>query len=147
MWKYLAVQGLLFFLFFQPDLVSLRAARILLIMIALAAVEMTLLYAAMDPFVWLLYCFEIFLTYYMAQKALRWVSANRQKMREEVRSIEDNMKILSNEMEGKNSNIDTLQQEINHISHIYDKVKEMSRSLEFLDAFVDLSEVLMENFS
>ena len=147
MWKYLAIQGILFFLFFQPALVAIRAMRVFLISIAIFAMVTSYLYASMDPFAWVLYCFGISLTYLMAQKALRWVSVNRQMMREEVGAIDATSKNFANEVAGKNARIQELQSEIYQVSHIYDKVKEMSRALEFLDLFVDLSEVLMENFS
>ena len=147
MWKYLAIQGILFFLFFQPDLVAMRAARVLLIVIGIFAMVTSYLYAGMDPFAWLLYCLGISLTYLMAQKALGWVSVNRQQMREELASTKAESEEINSVLEERNSRIEILQDQINRVSHIYDKVKEMSRALDLLDVFVYLSEILMEDFS
>lgn len=146
MWKYLAIQGLLFFLFFQPDLVGSLLIRVFLIIVAVTSMITTLLYGDMDPFVWVLYCIAIILTYLTAQKALRWVSVNRQQMREELQYIQMEVKEHVTLLSEKNRQVDLLQSEISHVAHIYDKIKEMSRSLDFLDAFVTLSELLIDNF-
>lgn len=146
MWSYLAIQGLLFFLFFQPDLVSSRLARVVLVAVGVLAVVASYLFAGMDPFVWILYAVGVWLTYRMAQKALRWVAVNRQNMREEITVIEAKSRDYNREVAERDARVKVMQDEINQVSHMYDKVKEMSRALEFLDVFVDLSEVLMENF-
>jgi len=146
MWSYLAIQGLLFFLFFQPDLVSSRAVRVLLVAVGVLAIISSYLFADMDPFVWILYALGIALTYRMAQKALRWVAVNRQNMREEITVIEAKSRDYNREVAERDARVKTLQDEINQVSHMYDKVKEMSRALEFLDVFIDLSEVLMGSF-
>lgn len=146
MWTYLAIQGLLFFLFFQPDLVSSRVVRVMLVAVGLLAIVSSYLFASMDPFVWILYTLGIALTYRMAQKALRWVAVNRQNMREEITVIEAKSRDYNREVAERDARVKALQDEINQVSHMYDKVKEMSRALEFLDVFVDLSEVLMGSF-
>ncbi|MBP9733700.1 MAG: hypothetical protein KBD07_04930, partial [Candidatus Omnitrophica bacterium] len=146
MWTYLAIQGLLFFLFFQPDLVSSRSARVLLVAIGILAIISAYLFAGMDPFVWILYALGIALTYRMAQKALRWVAVNRQNMREEITVIEAKSRDYNREVAERDERVSVLQSEIAQVSHMYDKVKEMSRALEFLDVFIDVSEVLMSTF-
>lgn len=146
MWTYLAIQGLLFFLFFQPDLVSSRSARVLLVAIGVLAIISAYLFAGMDPFVWILYALGIALTYRMAQKALRWVAINRQNMREEITVIEAKSRDYNREVAERDERVSVLQNEIAQVSHMYDKVKEMSRALEFLDVFIDVSEVLMSTF-
>lgn len=146
MWSYLAIQGLLFFLFFQPDLVSSRPVRVMLVAIGTLAIVSSYLFAGMDPFVWLMYALGIALTYRMAQKALRWVAVNRQNMREEITVIEAKSRDYNREVADRDQRVKALQDEINQVSHMYDKVKEMSRALEFLDVFVDLSEILMGSF-
>ncbi len=146
MWSYLAIQGLLFFLFFQPDLVSSRLVRVMLVAIGVLAIVSSCLFAEMDPFVWILYALGILLTYRMAQKALRWVAVNRQNMREEISVIEAKSRDYNREVADRDARVKALQDEIQQVSHMYDKVKEMSRALEFLDVFVDVSEVLMSSF-
>ncbi len=147
MWKYLAIQGLLFFLFFQPDLVSSKLARGILIITATLAISMSYFYASMDPFVWILYSMGILMTYWMAQKTLRWVSANQSQMRKELMSIEEKSENMLHELSLKNREIEGLQGEITSVSNIYDKVKDMSRSMDVLDVFVDLSEAMINRFS
>ncbi|MFT5207907.1 MAG: hypothetical protein ACI9CF_001668, partial [Candidatus Omnitrophota bacterium] len=147
MWKYLAIQGLLFFLFFQPDLVASRLARVILIMTATLAILMSYFYASMDPFVWILYSMGILMTYWMAQKTLRWVSANQSQMRKELMNIEEKSESMLQEVNLRNREIEGLQKEIASVSNIYDKVKEMSRSMGVLDVFVDLSEAMINRFS
>jgi len=147
MWKYLLIQGLLFFLFFQPGLVAARIGRIMLLMTAFFTAVMTYFFARMDPFAWLAYCIGIFLTYYMAQKALRWVAVNRQKMTRDSKRLENKAIRAVRVIREKNARVRSLQGEISRVSRLYDKVKEMSRSLEFLDVFVDFSEAVMDNFS
>lgn len=146
MWSYLAIQGLLFFLFFQPDLVSSRIVRVMLVAVGILAIVSSCLFAEMDPFVWILYALGILLTYRMAQKALRWVAVNRQNMREEIAVIEAKSRDYNREVADRDARVTTLQNEIQQVSHMYDKVKEMSRALEFLDVFVDVSEILMSSF-
>lgn len=136
----------MFFLFFQPDLVSSRLMRVILVAVGILAIVTSYLFAGMDPFVWILYALSIVLTYRMAQKALRWVSVNRQNMREEIAVIEAKARDYHREVSERDARVKTLQDEIGRVSNMYDKVKEMSRALEFLDVFVDLSEVLMGNF-
>lgn len=146
MWSYLAIQGLLFFLFFQPDLVSSRAARVLLVAIGVLTIISSFLFAEMDPFVWILYALGIAMTYRMAQKALRWVAVNRQNMREEITVIEAKSRDYNREVAERDERVKALQDEIGQVSRMYDKVKEMSRALDFLDVFIDASELLMSSF-
>lgn len=134
-------------MFFQPEWVAWPSLRILLLVLAGLVVGLSVFYVNMDPFVLLQYALGILLTYQMAQKTLSWVANNRTRIRNEVARAEENERRVNEQMLQKDIRIQQFQADIQKISHIYDKVKLLSHSLELLDAFVVLSEALIENFS
>src|SRR3989344_6371917 len=87
MWKTLVLQGLIFFLCFQPRLLARRRLRYLLVLFSVLVSLVVYRLTDMDPFAWLLYMCGIVLTYWTANKALRWIFVNRQFVEEESKRL------------------------------------------------------------
>jgi diguanylate cyclase (GGDEF)-like protein len=146
MWKYLVVQGVIFLLFFQPPLLASRRVRYLLFLICLGLSIAAAYYLKLDPFAWLLYACALFLTYWTANKALRWVFQNRTIAKKESRQLLAEEAKIHARTEKKENAMAGLQRQIQRVSDIYENVKEMSGSLELLTIFLGFAEAVVKNF-
>lgn len=147
MWEALTIQTLMFFLFFQPRLLSRRRIRYVLLGFCLLISVYLLRFDAMDPFAWLYFVAGILLTYWTANKALSWVFSNRAGVVQEARRLGKEEERAREVILRKEAETTALQNDIRHVSEIYENVKEMSGSLEILDLFVNLAEAVIKNFS
>lgn len=147
MWKTLAIQNLLFLLFFHPGFLVFRRIRYLLLLFSLTISVFLWRYRSMDPFAWLFYASAILLTYWTANKALRWVFVSREFAEKESRRLLGKGGEVKEKIARKEDKIHGLQGEIQRVSEVYESVKEMSGSLEYLDLFINVSNALMKNFS
>ena len=146
MWDFLTVQSLIFFLFFQPRLLARRRIRYLILVFSLLVSVFLFETFRMDPFAWALMVASILLSYWMANKALRWVFTNREWVRKQALTLEREEEEVKAETVRKETAVEELQVEIRRVSGIYESLKEMSGSLEILDLFVDLSGAVIKNF-
>lgn len=147
MWPFLLAQSIVFFLFFQPTLVSIRIVRYLLFVVALIFLFTTFIFGSLDPFVWLLYSVGLGLTYQSARKTLRWVTMTQQDAKSELAHIKQESDSTRSLIYDSEKRLKGLQDNIRNMSNIYDRVKEMSSALSILDVFVNLSEGIIDNFS
>ena len=146
MWEALTIQTLMFFLFFQPRLLALRRIRYVLLAFCLTLSLFMNTYVEMDPFAWLLFAIAIVLTYWTANKALRWVFSNKEFVQRESRRYTREETRVQELIAKKEADTSSLQSEIHHVSDMYDNVKDMSAALEQLDLFVTLAESITKNF-
>jgi diguanylate cyclase (GGDEF)-like protein len=146
MWKTLALQNLVFFLFFQPALLSRRRVRWLALAGGLGALGVSAAAVESDPFAWAYAAAGLALAYWTANKALRWVFANRELVERESKALERREAEVRERTLAKESEIRELQAEIQRVSDLYENLKDMSAALEVLDLFLDFSQALMKHF-
>lgn len=145
MWKSLALQSLVFFLFFQPQLLARRRIRYLVLAFGLLVMAALWRFENMDPFAWAYSSLAVLATYWTANKALRWIFVNREFAGIEAKRLVKLEDRTREKTARKEARIRSLQQEIQRVSDLYESVKEMSATLELLDLFVTLSEALIKN--
>ena len=112
MWDFLTVQSLLFFLFFQPRLLARRRVRYLILGFSLMVSWFLLDTFKMDPFAWLYMATAIMLTYWTANKALRWVYTKREWVRRQAQELAREEERVKGETARKEAAVEELQVEI-----------------------------------
>jgi diguanylate cyclase (GGDEF)-like protein len=146
MWKYLIFNSVWFLFLFSCPFLKISHPRIL------AYLSITLVSAAMllnpstDPFAWVFYTLFSALVFRSALAWRPWAMAKSM-------ALDQELELLSGELEKErfllqNKNIETgeLGQNADQIYHLYEKVKEMSQSLDKLETFLILGEALSRYF-
>ncbi len=146
MWKYLILNALWFSILFLVHFVgSTKDRRIVFISIfALAA------YLAartpIDPFAWMYYVLFSFLVFYGAGQFREWAFAGATILEDEIDMASREYGHARHLLSEKSLEAEILEKRAAEISGLYDKVKEMSRSLDAIEVFLIFGEALAEYF-
>lgn len=142
MWKFLVFNVLWFLaivLANARDTGPWRAAVLLaLVTAAVAAAAL----CRLDPFGWFAYAAFSLVTYWCLFQFKRWALAGPTALEEDIAVFSRKVEMARKVLERKTQETGALEQEAGEIIHLYDKVKEMSQTLDMLETFLVLGEAL-----
>ncbi len=146
MWKFLVVNALWFSILFLVHFVgSSKDRRIVLASILILAVYLAIK-TPIDPLTWFLYTVFSFLVFYGARQFKQWVFAPsiilENEIKQSLNEVEQARVVFSN----KTVEVAVLEKRASEISGLYDKIKEMSRSLDPFEVLLIFGEALSEYF-
>jgi diguanylate cyclase (GGDEF)-like protein len=146
MWRYLFFNALLFAVLVLAHFrMSARGRGVLLTALFGGAI-----WAAtrpyVDPFSWFYYVSSGLVIYWGAGEFYRWVFARSVVLDEE---LEDLSRMLGEQQEflsERTRTVESVERKADEISNFYDKIKQMSKSLDVFDLFFIFSQTLADNF-
>ncbi len=142
MWKYLIFNSFWFLALFLVHFAEGRHLRIAAFLSIVLLALFTAFKTTLDPYVWFFYLVFSLLVYWGASRFKRWALSG-------IVALDEEQDILSRALEKKRSLLlreteetGVMNQKASEISHLYDKIKEMSQSLDMLETFLIFGEAL-----
>ncbi len=146
MWKYLILNALWFSIIFLVHFVgSAKDRRIVFISIFALATYLAIK-TPIDPFAWACYIVFSVLAFYGARLFKQWAFTRSVIVEEEIDLASREYAHARQEFSEKAIEAGALEKRAAEISGLYDKIKEMSRSLDALEVFLVFGEALAEYF-
>lgn len=146
MWKYLTVNFLWFAILFLVHFVGSSKDKKIVFVAMMALAVYLAAKSTMDPFVWFYYVLFSILVFYGSGQFKNWVFIKSIALEEDIqisnRAFEEEKKMLNE----KTWDAEILDRKANEIIGLYEKVKEMSKSLDRFENFLIFGESLAENF-
>ncbi len=99
-----------------------------------------------DPFTWFYYFIFSLAIYWGAFQFKRWAFAKSTVLDEELDILYRDLEFERSTLQENTRQTETVQQRADEISHLYDKIKEMSQSLDMLETFLLFGEALAKHF-
>ncbi|MBI4432166.1 MAG: GGDEF domain-containing protein [Candidatus Omnitrophica bacterium] len=142
MWRYLILNNIWFALLFLAQFFGNRRSRIFMRFVIVFALCLLLFRAGVDPFVWFFYGVFSWVVFQSAGRFRRWALLPAMVLNEELEIVSKQFKAKKELWQKKNQEDELLRHEAESLSYLYDKIKEMSQSLDSLETFVILGEAL-----
>lgn len=146
MWKFLILNALWFIILFIVQFVGSPKDRKIVFAAIFCAASYMAFKTSIDPFAWLAYLMYSLIVYYGAYQFKTWAYASSIVMEEEIDLASKELGKVHRVVEEKTWEADQLARTASEISGLYDKIKEMSKSLEYFEIFLIFGEALSENF-
>lgn len=147
MWKYLILHSLWFGNLFFVHFFDRSSARRFVFLSIFAAAAYLAVAVPMDPFAWTYYAALSLLVFRAAGQFKRWAEAGPRALDEEIRILSRRYEAEKNRLDEKTWEMDAMTRKAAEIADLYDKIKEMSGSLDNLETFLVFCEALAKNFS
>ena len=142
MWKYLVFNSLWFLILFLSGFSERKMLRNLvfagLVVWACAAAWRS----SIDPFGWFYYLIFSLAVYSGAERFRRWAYAKARTQQEELKLGSETLEREKRWLVDRSATADALGSRANQIALLYDKIKEMSQSLDHFETFVVFGETL-----
>ncbi len=146
MWKYLVLNNLWFSILFLVHFVGSEKDRRLIFISIFALATYLAVKTPIDPFAWGYYVVFSALVFYGAHQFRQWVYARSVIVEDEIDLASRELGRSQHELTEKTLEAELLERRAAEITGLYDKVKEMSRSLDQFEVFLIFGEALAENF-
>ncbi len=146
MWKYLILNSLWFSILFVVHFVGTTNARRIVFASIFALAALLAVRTSIDPFTWICYVVFSLLVFYGAGQFRVWVFSRTLIVEEEIDLASREYGRVQYELSEKTLETELLEKRASEIAGLYDKVKEMSRSLDLFEVFLIFGETLTENF-
>lgn len=146
MWRYLILNTLWFSMLFLVNFYGTRLSRLFVLTLIFAAAAYTAACTTVDPLAWLFYLLFSLCVFAGARQFKRWVYARLVVLDEEVTALSKQLKTEAAAVAAKTEVTEALKRRADEIAHLYDKVKEMSKSLDMLETFLIFAEAVAGNF-
>lgn len=142
MWKYLVFNSIWFLILFLSRFHKKIVVRDIVFVSGVGAAIFAVLQGSVDPFSWFYYVIFSWVIFYGAHRFRSWAYAKAMAQDEELKlgskKLENNKRSLVREEEST----EALADRANEIALLYDKVKEMSQSLDLFETFLVFGETL-----
>ena len=146
MWKYLILNTLWFAIIFLVHFYgSKKSQRFVLFLIFISAIFM-MVRSNVDPVTWFYYFTFSLVIYWSAFQFKHWVFARSLFLDEELAMTSRQFEIARETLDKKEELTHRVDKKASEISHLFDKAKEMSQSLDSYETLVILTEELSKNF-
>jgi len=146
MWRYVVLNGLWFSMLFLVHFYGTPKSRaFVLFSIAAAAAGIATL-PGVDPFAWVFYATASLLVFWGAGKFRLWASARSVAVGEELEAIERRLNQEHGTLAALADETSGISLQADEITHLCDRLKEMSQSLDRLETFLILGEALAKHF-
>ena len=142
MWKYLVFNSLWFIILFLSGFSKKNITKVLIFAGLVVLAAFTACSSPVDPFSWFTYVIFSLTIFAGAGRFKRWAYAKALLQQEELqmgsRKLENEKRWLTED----SSVADALHDRANQIALLYDKIKEMSQSLDTFETFLVFGETL-----
>lgn len=146
MWRYLILNTLWFSILFLVNFYGTRKSRFFMSFFILVTAAVTAAQPFVDPITWIFYTLFSYLVLWSAARFKIWVFARLDALNEEFVALSKRVTDDKRMLASRAAEVDAMSHRADEISHLYDKVKEMSRSLDRLETFLIYAEAMLENF-
>ncbi len=146
MWKYLVLNALWFSILFLVHFVGSPKDRRIVFASIFALAAYLAAKTPIDPFAWMTYVLSSVLVFYGAYQFRQWVFARTVIVEEEIDLASREFGRVQQILSDRSLEAEVLEKRAAEISGLYDKIKEMSRSLDPMEAFLIFGEALAEYF-
>ena len=146
MLKYLAFNaGWFLFIFFLPFLGG-RLWRLAVLMLIITTGVFVAATKVIDPFSWFYYALFSLLIFWGSHQFRRWAFARSIVLEDELAIFSKRLVVERETLREKTRDAQAEEEKASEIYHIYDKVKEMSQSLDMRETFLVFGEALAKYF-
>ena len=146
MWRYLVLNCLWFaLLFFVNFFGSTRSRRFVLFGFFSAAATLAFV-RAVDPFVWMYYFAASLLVFWGSYQFKRWAHAPADALDEDLSILTRKFDAETSRLAQKSAETGVIARQADEITHLCEKIKQMSQSLDRLETFLVFGEALAKNF-
>ncbi len=142
MWKYLVLNSAWFLILFLSRFYKKVVVRDLVFMAGIVVAVFTLLRSTVDPFSWFYYVTFSLVVFYGAHRFKSWVYAKTAAQDEELRIGSKRLENEKRSLVRETELAEALGERANEIALLYDKIKEMSQSLDPFETFLVFGETL-----
>ncbi len=142
MWKYLIFNGVWFLTLLLSYWVGRRLWRIFLLLFIFTGAFFVAFKTPMDPITWSFYLIFSCLVFWGDFRFTRWSLAPLEILEEETKTLSGHFSENGSALQKKQDYIDSINLRANEIAHLYDKINEMSRSVDDLEIFLIFGEAL-----
>ena len=146
MWKYLILNSLWFAILFLVRFFGNKKSQLFILLSLLAFAAVMVFRPAVDPLAWLFYLVFSLLVFWSAFQFKRWAVAPLKTLDEELRFMSEKLESRRVALSEKTRTTEALNQKANEISLLFEKIKEMSQSLDGFETFLVFGEALSKNF-
>ncbi len=146
MWKYLTLNALWFSMLFLVHFFGTRRSQRFVLFFIFAVSCLMLFQEWVDPFAWFFYLLFSLTVFWSAAQFKHWVFSSTALLDEELDVYSRRFEKEKQALAFKERAAEKAEMKANEISHLYDKAREMSQSLDPFEAFVILGESLSKNF-
>ena len=146
MWKYLIFNVVWLSILFAANLFGRKALPVLAIGLIFGLAAGTALKGGMDPLAWSFYVAASFLVFWSSFQFRRWSISRSASLEAELHSLSQRLEAEKEALQQKMEEAEALDQRTGRITYLYDKIKEMSQSLESFETFLIFGEAFYKNF-
>jgi len=141
-WKYLIFNGVWFLVLLMAHLYGRRTWRIFLLLSIFAVGFFAAKMIPIDPIAWSFYLIFSCLVFWGDFRFTRWSLAPLETLEKETEALSSRFSENGALLARKADIIDSINLRANEIAHLYDKINEMSRSVDDLEIFLIFGEAL-----
>ncbi len=146
MWKYLIFNAAWFLTLFLAHFAGSGLWRVLAFLSIVFLAIFTLVRGGLDPFSWLFYFIFSWLIFWGCFQFKRWAFAKSAVLDDELIIFSKSLEAQRESFRQKTDETESAGQKADEIFHIYDKTKEMSKSLDIFETFLVFGEALSKHF-
>lgn len=146
MWRYLFFNAGLFAVLVLSHFRMGRHGRWALLTLLAGLAGYFLLQPYVDPFSWSYYVLSGLAIYWGSAQFYRWVFARSVVLGEELQGLSRMLVEQQDFLSERTRTVDLVERKADEISNFYDKIKQMSKSLDVFDLFFIFSQTLADNF-
>lgn len=146
MWKYLIVNSLWFSILFLVHFFGSKKDRLIIFVSIFVAGVVLAFQGQLDPVAWFYYFVFSCLVFYGAANFKRWSFSELSFVRNEIAARLKEFEVEKQALELKTQQTQFLERKADEIVEFYEQIKEMSKSLDHLEAFLIFAEALSEYF-
>ena len=146
MWKYIVLNSLWFAMLFSVHFFGSKKDQRTVLFFVFVTAGVLIFRGGMDPFAWFFYLIFSLTVFHAAGPFKQWVFARAVVLDEEVKTASAKLDASLEVLTERTFETDLLTEKANQISELYDRVKEMSKSLSMRETFVLFGETLARHF-
>jgi len=146
MWKYLILNSLWFAILFLVIFFGNKKSQRFILLSLLGFAAVMVFQPAVDPLTWSCYVTFSLLVFWSAFQFKRWALAPLKTLDEEARFMSGKLESRCALLSEKTHVTQAIGRKANEISLLFEKIKEMSQSLDGFETFLIFGEALSKNF-
>jgi diguanylate cyclase (GGDEF)-like protein len=146
MWKFLILNSLWFSILFLVHFFGSRLDQLAVLAMSTAIALWLAARGAMDPVAWVYYASFTLAVFYGARHFRQWSMEQLTRLDSQTKRASEDLEIVQRSLGEKIERTRTLERKSDEIVEFYEKIKDMSKSLDPLETFLVFSEALSEYF-
>jgi len=146
MWQYLVFNSAWLAVLFFVNFLGIKTLRVFVLFLIFAAAAVTAVRPGVDPIAWFYYVAFSLLAYWSSFQFHKWALAKTVALDDELEYTSKKFETEGAALREKTAETGLVQRKADEISHLYEKSKEMSQSLDMLETFLVFGEALAKHF-